>query len=92
MAQSLQKTLYIGPFIHSDSLTELDICPNGMIGVDESGKIAFVVRSVKGQRVPFAEEGWEQAKVVRIEGPGWFFPGFVGTFAVRFSLRQWLRW
>lgn len=78
MAQPLDKTLYIGPFIHSESLTELDICPNGMIGVDENGKIAFVTRSIKGAKIP-VNEGWEDAKVVRIDGPGFFFPGFVGT-------------
>lgn len=78
MASSLEKTLFIGPFIHCESLTELDICPNGMIGVDEGGKIAFVVRSIKGQRIPFAE-GWEDAKTVRINALGFFFPGFIGS-------------
>lgn len=74
----LEKTLYIGPFIHCESLTELDICPNGMIGVDENGKIAFILRSIKGKQIPHAE-GWENAKAVWINGPGWFFPGFIGT-------------
>lgn len=74
---ALEKTLYIGPFIHCETLTELDICPNGMIGVDEKGKIAFIVRSVKGQQIPF-NGGWEDAKTVRINGPGFFFPGFIG--------------
>ncbi len=49
---TLEKTIYIGPFVHSESLTELDICPNGMIGVDEAGKIAFIRRDVKGQQLP----------------------------------------
>lgn len=74
----LQKTLYIGPFIQCDTLTDLDICPNGMIGVDEDGKIAFVLRSMKGEQIPI-EGGWEEAKVVRIDGPGFFFPGFIGN-------------
>lgn len=73
----LEKTFYIGPFVHCESPTELDICPNGMIGVDERGKIAFINRSHKGKRIPF-EEGWEDAKVVRINGMGFFFPGFIG--------------
>lgn len=76
---ALEKTLYIGPFIETPSLGELDICPNGMIGVDEQGKIAFVTRSVKGAQIP-VEGGWEDAKVVRINGTGWFFPGFIGTY------------
>ena len=75
---SLPKTLYIGPFIQCESLNKLDICPNGMIGVDEKGLIVFIVRSIKGQQIPIEGE-WEKAKVVRIEGPGFFFPGFIGT-------------
>ena len=77
---SLEKTIYIGPFIHCESLTELDICPNGMIGVDEDGKIAFVLRSIKGRRFPDGE-GWEQAKIVRVQDHGFFFPGFIGPLS-----------
>lgn len=74
----LEKTLYIGPFIHSESLDTLDICPNGMIGVNELGKIAFILRDIKGRRFP-SGEGWESAKVVRIQDHGFFFPGFIDT-------------
>jgi guanine deaminase len=69
---ALQKTIYLGTFIHCDSLTELDIVPNGMIGVNEEGKIAFVLRSVKGRRIPEGE-GWEEARMVRIQDHGFFF-------------------
>ncbi|KAK3712903.1 hypothetical protein LTR37_008788 [Vermiconidia calcicola] len=62
MAQRLEKTLYIGPFVHCESLAELDVCPNGMIGVDEDGKIAFILRSIKGRRFPNGED-WEEAKI-----------------------------
>lgn len=74
---ALQKTIYIGAFVHSESLTELDVCPHGMIGVDEHGKIAFILRDVKGQQMP-SDQGWEQAKIVRITDHGFFFPGFIG--------------
>lgn len=74
---ALERTIYIGPFIHSESLTELDICVNGMIGVNEDGKIAFIRRDSKGRQLPI-EEGWEQAKVVRTQDYGFFFPGFIG--------------
>ncbi|CAK3815027.1 guanine deaminase [Lecanosticta acicola] len=79
----LEKTLYVGTFIHSESLTELDICPNGMIGVDEKGKIAFISRDVKGAPIP-VQEGWENAKIVRCDdgsgkNVGFFFPGFIDT-------------
>jgi guanine deaminase len=75
---SLEKTIYIGTFIHCESLTELDIVPNGMIGVDEEGKIAFVLRSFKGRTIPDGE-GWENAKIVRIQDHGFYFPGFIGS-------------
>lgn len=80
MAAMLDKTIYIGSFIHCDSPTELDVVPNGMIGVDEAGKIAFVLRSMKGRRIP-DNEGWEQARIVRIQDHGFFFPGFIGLSA-----------
>jgi guanine deaminase len=75
---ALEKTLYMGPFIHCESLTELDVCPHGVIGVGEDGKIAFIRRDMKGRQLPI-EEGWEQAKVVRISDYGFFFPGFIDT-------------
>ncbi|CZT15970.1 related to guanine deaminase [Ramularia collo-cygni] len=76
MTESPQKTLYIGSFIHSTSLTTLDHCANGVIGVDESGKIAFILRDASNETIP---EDWESAKVIRQEGEGFFFPGFVDT-------------
>ncbi|KAK3672977.1 hypothetical protein LTR78_007087 [Recurvomyces mirabilis] len=75
---SLEKTIYIGPFVHCESLNELDVCPNGMFGVDEDGKIAFISRDMKGRPLP-AHQGWENAKVVRIQDYGFFFPGFIDT-------------
>ncbi|KAI5360569.1 Putative metal-dependent hydrolase, composite domain superfamily, guanine deaminase [Septoria linicola] len=75
---ALEKTLYIGPFIHCQDLTTLDICQNGMIGVDEDGKIAFISRSEEAQEVS-KQDGWGDAKVVKIDGTGFFFPGFIDT-------------
>ena len=82
---ALDKTIYVGPFVHCETLTELDVCPNGMIGVDERGKIAFILRSMKGRRIP-SDEGWEQAKIVRIQDHGFFFPGFIGKRRWRVGL------
>ena len=81
---ALEKTIYIGPFVHCESLNELDVCPNGMVGVDEDGKIAFVLRSMKGRRFP-DDEGWEEAKIVRILDHGFFFPGFIGMPCVNIA-------
>lgn len=76
---SPEKTIYVGPFVHSKSLDELDICTTGAIGVAEDGRIAFVERHVEDSASYVCEQaGWEQAKVVRIEDHGFFFPGFIG--------------
>ncbi|KAK4956476.1 hypothetical protein LTR10_006001 [Elasticomyces elasticus] len=75
---ALNKTVYVGPFIHCESLNQLDICTNGMIGVGEDGKIAFVSRDMKGRQLP-AQEGWEHAKIVYTRQYGFFFPGFIDT-------------
>lgn len=74
---ALDKTIYIGPFIHCESLTELDIVVNGKIGVGEDGKIAFVLRDADSREAP-TPDGWEKAKIVKTEDNGFFFPGFIG--------------
>lgn len=78
---ALQKTLYVGPFIHCKTLTTLDVCTSAVIGVGEDGKIAFVERDVDVTQSS-VRQGWEDAKVVRIDGSGWFFPGFIGMSAI----------
>jgi hypothetical protein len=73
------KTIYAGPFVHSESSTKLDICLTGAIGVDETGKISFVKRDVKDAKdVAKQELGWEDAKIVQIGKLEFFFPGFIG--------------
>ncbi|KAL1301750.1 hypothetical protein AAFC00_005952 [Neodothiora populina] len=74
----LTKTIYVGPFAHCVSLQELDICVDGAIGVDESGKIAFVERDVPTDYEP-SKEGWSGAEIIRIGDNGFFFPGFIDT-------------
>ncbi|KAK1823817.1 hypothetical protein LTR12_001772 [Friedmanniomyces endolithicus] len=74
----LQKTIYIGPFIHCKSLNDLDICPNGMIGVDEHGEVSHISREAKEGKL-LAQGGWEHAKIVRTGQHGFFFPGFIDT-------------
>lgn len=84
---TLEKTVYTGPFVHCESLTQLDICNDGMIGVDETGKIAFVSRQSRERPAPDGE-GWEQAKVVRVPDHGFFFPGFIGMLPSSRVIRQ----
>lgn len=71
----ITKAIYLGAFAHSKSLSELEVCEKGAIGVDEEGIIRFVERKVGEQDV--RKEGWEDAKVVEVRD-GFWFPGFIG--------------
>ncbi|KAI9689984.1 MAG: hypothetical protein M1822_009866 [Bathelium mastoideum] len=75
----LQRHVYVGAFAHCRSLQELDICPSGAIGVGDLGKIEFIDRDVSDVSLVLETRGWKDAKVVRIKGYGFFFPGFVDT-------------
>lgn len=68
-----ERTVYYGTFIHSKSLSELEYLEKA-VGVDENGKIAFMVNS--GEQVP---EDWKDAKEVRARSNQFFFPGFIDT-------------
>ncbi|HEX3643917.1 MAG TPA: hypothetical protein VHV10_21715 [Ktedonobacteraceae bacterium] len=75
-----QRTIYCGAFVHCLTPQQLDICNKAAIGVDENGKIAFVHRDVKDFDSVKGGAGWEDAKIVRLEHSGFFFPGFIGMF------------
>jgi|SRR5690242_12447604 len=75
---TIQRTIYLGTFVHSKSLTELDICENGAIGVDESGTIAFVEKELDLEFVQ-RKHSWQDAVSVRLSGNSFFFPGFIDT-------------
>jgi guanine deaminase len=46
----ISKTIYIGAFAHSTSLTTLKICSNGAIGVNSKGIIAFVEKNASAPK------------------------------------------
>lgn len=76
-----KKTVYYGTFIHSLSLSNLDISPSGAIGVDESGRIAFIERNASALQeilTKYPEWAEDGGRVVRAKKGGFFFPGFVG--------------
>ncbi|KAK7558011.1 hypothetical protein IWX92DRAFT_302675 [Phyllosticta citricarpa] len=78
--REVQKTVYVGTFVQSKSLQELDICEKGAVGVDENGRIAFTARSVDHLETVLKEhEGWSGAKVIKGQENGFFFPGFIDT-------------
>lgn len=77
---SPKRTLYVGPFVHSKSLQDLEICEQGIIGVDENGRIAFIERAGNEAAVAAEKHRWNSYDVVRIRDNGFFFPGFIGRF------------
>ncbi|KXT05716.1 hypothetical protein AC579_1599 [Pseudocercospora musae] len=72
---TLEKTIYQGSYVHSKSQTELDYVERAQIGVNGDGKIAFI----KHDLTSTLPEGWDDAKVIKIPEPGFFFPGFIDT-------------
>ncbi|KAK8170629.1 hypothetical protein BC567DRAFT_163975 [Phyllosticta citribraziliensis] len=80
LVQEMQKTVYVGTFVQSKSLQELDICAKGAVGVDENGRIAFTSRGFDNLEAVLKEhEGWSGAKVIEGQKNGFFFPGFIDT-------------
>ena len=75
-----RRTLYYGTFIHSRTITCLDIITQGAIGVDDSGRIAFVERDVRSlEEVVSKFPEWAGVRIVRTPKGGFFFPGLIGT-------------
>jgi guanine deaminase len=72
------RTIYTGPFVHSASLSELEICENGFIGVDENGIIAFVEKESNLEAVQ-EKHSWQDAIPVHLKGNAFLFPGFIDT-------------
>lgn len=75
---TIPRTIYTGPFIHSVSLTDLEICESGAIGVDENGIIAFVEKELDLEAVQ-EKHSWQDATLVCLKGNAFFFPGFIDT-------------
>lgn len=78
------RTLYYGTFVHSVSISELEICENGAIGVDSYGKIVFVEKNVESvKQVLRRYPQWAQGgKVVKAAEGSFFFPGFIGPYTI----------
>jgi guanine deaminase len=81
--QSVGKTLYLGRFIHSKSLDELEYLENSAAFVDEKGVIVALEKDCDQQMAEaeiFPKLGWTAGEVsVRTAKPGqFFFPGFIG--------------
>jgi hypothetical protein len=79
------KTLFLGSFIHSKSLDELEYLHDAAVFVDEKGTIVAIEQACdqkKAEETVFPKLGWESGDVsVRAAKEGeFFFPGFIGLF------------
>ncbi|KAH3973333.1 hypothetical protein HBI38_047410 [Parastagonospora nodorum] len=77
----IQKTIYLGTFVHSKSLTELDIYEHAAIGVDENGIISFIEKDIANvQDIKSQKPEWKNAKtIIPKYKNSFFFPGFIDT-------------
>jgi len=85
------RSLYLGTFIHSKSLEELEFLHNSGIFVSENGKIVAIepdCDQVKAEEVIFPTLGWSRGEVfVRVAKAGqFFFPGFIGLYSLCFGV------
>jgi guanine deaminase len=77
------KSLFLGSFIHSKSLDELEFLHETAVCVDDKGVIVAIEKACdqkKTEETLFPKLGWAVGEVsVRIAEPGqFFFPGFIG--------------
>jgi guanine deaminase len=77
---AVSNQIFIGPFVHCKSQHEFDICEDGAIGVDDTGKIAFIERDVKDADLAAKKHGWQSFEVIKVRDQGFYFPGFIGTY------------
>jgi len=60
---AMGKELFVGTFVHSLNLAQLEVGENGVIGV-ENGKIVFVEKNIKDLEVLKKTHNFEGAKVI----------------------------
>ncbi|KAF9996711.1 hypothetical protein BGZ79_009563 [Entomortierella chlamydospora] len=75
---SIIKAFY-GTFIHSVSLKEIEYIENGLLFVDNHGKIAKIVRDLPRDQLHNALEGVAEDKVVILNDNQFIIPGFIDT-------------
>lgn len=78
-----QNKLFVGSFVHSKSLGELEYLHNTAIAVDTSGKIVSILPDVFDPAAALQALGWSasdvEVTVAPSSGAHFFFPGFIDT-------------
>jgi guanine deaminase len=83
--------VYLGTFIHSKSLDEIQILHDAAVFVDEQGKIVAIEKDIKDVDAALnycSKLDWEVDEVIaRACGKDqFFFPGFIGTILSHFPI------
>jgi guanine deaminase len=76
------KELFVGTFVHSLSLAQLEIGENGVIGVN-NGKIVFIEKQVKDLEAIKKAHDFEGVKTTILSGSQFLLPGFIDCHIVR---------
>ncbi|KAM0754831.1 Metallo-dependent hydrolase [Meredithblackwellia eburnea MCA 4105] len=97
--------IFHGAIIHSLTLTELEVLPSALLGVDDKGIIAFLDKDVPADKVQQvitdSHKGWENVQLVTLKRGEFLCPGFIDThthapqypnlsFGQQFELLDWL--
>ncbi|KAG0367985.1 hypothetical protein BGZ54_002883 [Gamsiella multidivaricata] len=77
-ASTIAKVFY-GALIHSLSIKEIEYIKQGLLFIDNQGKIAKLVKDVSQDKVEAALEGVDREKVVHLTEDQFIIPGFVDT-------------
>ncbi|KAF9994725.1 hypothetical protein BGZ80_003647 [Entomortierella chlamydospora] len=77
-ASSITKVFY-GTLIHSVSLKQIEYIKQGLLFIDNQGKIARLVKNVAQDKVESTLEGVESDKVIRLNEDQFVIPGFIDT-------------
>ncbi|KAF9188124.1 hypothetical protein BGZ51_000841 [Haplosporangium sp. Z 767] len=77
-ASTITKVFY-GTLIHSVSIKEIEYIKQGLLFIDNQGKIAKLVKDVPQDKVESSLEGVASEKVVRLNDDQFIIPGFIDT-------------
>ncbi|KAG0309550.1 hypothetical protein BGZ98_001291 [Dissophora globulifera] len=77
-ASTIAKVFY-GTLIHSASIKKIEFIKQGLLFIDNQGKIAKLLRNVSQDSVHASLEGVEDDKVVRLSEDQFVIPGFIDT-------------
>ncbi|KAK4701263.1 guanine deaminase, partial [Phenoliferia sp. Uapishka_3] len=99
----LPRRVFYGSLIHSLTLTNLEVLPSALLGINQAGIIAFLDKSISPDQVEatIKSHGWEGAELVRLKRGEFLCPGFVDThthapqypnlsFGQQYELLDWL--